>query len=85
MPPPLPTFLNFFFLQKRILLAKVSIKRVRNLSQNAGNGHFRDSNFQKFLGDPPKKLAPSVLVGPPPPPPRVSKLNMCIFLPVVFV
>ena len=83
-PPPPPHFFEFFFLQKRILLAKVSIKRVRNLSQNAGNGHFRDSNFQNFLGDPPKKLAPSVLVGSPPPP-RVSKLNMCIFLPVVYV
>ena len=35
----------------RNLLAKVSIiKRVRNLSQNAGNGHFRGSNFQTFLG-----------------------------------
>ena len=28
-----------------------SIKRVRNLSQNAGNGHFRNSNFQNLLGD----------------------------------
>ena len=45
----MPPFLDIF-LQKRNLLAKISIKRVRNLSQNAGNVHFRDSNFQKFLG-----------------------------------
>ena len=32
------------------LEVSISIKRVRNLSQNAGNGHFRDSNFQKFQG-----------------------------------
>ena len=51
-PPPhlLPFRISsfFFFLQKRSLLTKISIKRVRNLSQNAGNGHFRDSNFAKF-------------------------------------
>ena len=47
---PVPPVLNFYFLQKRSLLAKISIKRVRNLSQNAGNGHFKDSNFSKFLG-----------------------------------
>ena len=47
---PRPPFRNFFFLQKRSLLAKISIKQVRNLYQNAGNGHFRDSNFQNFLG-----------------------------------
>ena len=33
------------------------------MSQNAGNGHFRDSNFQNFMGehapDPPRKLTPS--------------------------
>ena len=43
--PPFLEFFFFFFLQKRSLLAKTSIKRVRNLSQNAGNGHFRDPNF----------------------------------------
>ena len=42
---------GFFFVQKRSLLAKISIKQVGNLFQNAGNGHFRDSNFQKYLGD----------------------------------
>ena len=31
-------------------LGRSRVKRVRNLFQNAGNGHFRDSNFQKFLG-----------------------------------
>ena len=45
----LPPFLDFF-LQKRSLPAKISTKRVRNLSQNAGNGYFRDSNLQNFLG-----------------------------------
>ena len=35
----------FFFLQNRSLLAKISIKRVRNLSQNAGDGYFGNSNF----------------------------------------
>ena len=46
-PPPILDF----FLQKRSLLAKTSTKRAQNLSQNAGNGHFRDSNFQKVLGE----------------------------------
>ena len=59
-PPPFLDFCSFF-----------SIKRVQNLSQNAGNVHFRDSNFQHFLGvgmppDPPRKLTPSALVGVPP-------------------
>ena len=35
-PPPL----DFFYLQKWSLLAKVNIKWVQNLSQIAGNGHF---------------------------------------------
>ena len=48
--PTVPPF-QIFFLQKRSLLAKISFKRAQNLSQNAGNGHFRDSNFQKFLGE----------------------------------
>ena len=49
----------------------MSIKQARNLSQNARNGHFRDSNFQNFLGgggmplDPPRNLASSALVGAP--------------------
>ena len=30
---------------------KISIKPARNLSQNTRNGHFRDSNFQKCLGE----------------------------------
>ena len=61
---------GLFFLQKRSLLARISIKQVRNLSQNAGNSHFRDSNFQTFLeGMPPNiptNLAPSALVGASP-------------------
>ena len=63
----------FFFYKNEVYEQKVicSIKRVRNLSQNAGNGHFRDAHFQKFLGEhaprPPRKFAPSARVVPPPP------------------
>ena len=46
-PPPLLDF----FLQIQSLLAKISTKRAQNLSQNAGNGHFRDSKFKKFRGE----------------------------------
>ena len=57
-------FLEFLFLQKRSLQAKISIKRVRNLSQNV-------EIFNHFWGsmppDPLGKLAPSALVPPPPP------------------
>ena len=67
--PPPPPFLEFFFYKSEVEKQKTSIKWVRNLSQNAGNGHFRDSNVQKFLGvhaqNPPRKLAPSVLIGAP--------------------
>ena len=49
--------LGFFFFTKAKFTSKINIKRVRNLSENVGNGHFRDSNFQTFLGgmppDPP--------------------------------
>ena len=42
---------------------------MKFVSKNAGNGHFRDSNFKKFLGEhapkPPRKLAPSTLVDAP--------------------
>ena len=61
-----------FFLQKWSLLAKISIKRVRNLSQNAENGHFRDSNFQNFWGGHPIRppleslRLRCLLVAPPP-------------------
>ena len=69
-PVPPPFFLDFF-LQRRSLLAKISIKRVRHLSQNSGTGYFRDSNFQKFLeGMPPNHLECSRLrrsLVPPPP------------------
>ena len=73
LPPPSFWIFFFFFLQKQVYEQKVicSIKRVQNLSQNAGNGHFRDSHFQNFLGEHaprlPRKLAPSALVVPPPP------------------
>ena len=30
---------------------KISIKWVKHLSQNAGNDHFRNSNFQNFWGN----------------------------------
>ena len=54
-----------FFLQKW------STKWVRNLSQNAGNGHVKDSNFQNFLGEhDPKSTNKARAFGthyPPPP------------------
>ena len=47
-----------------------SIKQVRNLSQNAGNDNYRDSNLQKCIGEhaptSPRRLAPSALVLPLP-------------------
>ena len=39
------------FLKNEVYEQTICIKLVRNLSHNAGNGHFRDSNFQKFLGE----------------------------------
>ena len=44
-PPPF----FFFFFTKTKFTSKISTKQAQNLSQNAGNGHFRDSNFQKFM------------------------------------
>ena len=38
-----------FFYKSEVYEQKISIKRIRNLSQNSGNGHFGDSNFQNFL------------------------------------
>ena len=68
-PPPPPLLLDFFFFffffffyKNEVYEQKVlcSIKRVGNLSQNAGNGHSRDSNFQKLALPPPplKVLVP---------------------------
>ena len=65
-PPP------FFFLQKRRLLAKTSIKRVRNLS-HLEMVILEIQIFKNVCGGipshPPRKLAPLALVGAPPPPP----------------
>ena len=47
---PVPPFLDLFFTKAKFT-SKISTKRIQNLSQNAVNGHFRDSNFQKFLGE----------------------------------
>ena len=67
VPPPPPLCSFFFFYKNEVYKPKISIKRVRNLSQIAGNGHFRDSNFRIFLGEhalrSPRKLS---LVMPPP-------------------
>ena len=56
---------------------------TRNFSQNAGNGHFRDSNFQKFLGEhaPDAKgmssaVPPLLKVLDPSLPPHLSNLCM---------
>ena len=64
----------FFFLQKRSLLAKISIKRVRNLFQNTEVEILETPIFGK--------LAPSALVGvlsfspPPPHPPPLPFENL---------
>ena len=47
---PVPPFWDYFFTKAKFT-NKISTKRAQNLSQNAGNGHFRDSNFQKILGE----------------------------------
>ena len=72
---PLPILHFFSFYKNEVYKRKISIKRVRTLSQNAGNGRFRDSTFQKLQGEnaprpPPPygKLALSALVVLPPPP-----------------
>ena len=41
-------FLDFFFFTKMKFTSKKLVLRVRNLSQNARNGHSGESNFQKF-------------------------------------
>ena len=66
-------FFFFFFTKTKFTSKKlyiVLIKQVRNLSQNAGNGHFRDSHIQSenFWGCMPpdfsRKLALSALLVP---------------------
>ena len=61
-----PLFVVFFFYNSEDYQQNISIEQVRN----AGNAHFRDSNFQQFLEDiasvTPTKLTPLALVVPPP-------------------
>ena len=46
-----------FFYKNEVYERKMSIKQVRNLSQNAENSHFRDLNFKTFWGSmPPQPL-----------------------------
>ena len=45
VPPPVILEFFFFFTKTKLTSKKISINRVRNLSQNAGNSHFRDSHF----------------------------------------
>ena len=45
-----PLWIFFVFTETKFTSKKISVKLERNLSQNAGNGNFRDSNFQIFLG-----------------------------------
>ena len=49
---PLPPFFGvvFSFYISEFYGQKIRVKRVRNLSLNAGKGHFRDSNFPKVSG-----------------------------------
>ena len=64
-PPPSWDF--FFFYQSVVYEQEISIKRVRNLSQNAGNGILKTQIFRGNISpEPPRKLAPSLLVGAPP-------------------
>ena len=65
--PPLPLF-GFLFYKIEVYEQKVTIKRVRNLCQNAGNCHFQI--FKNLWGsmppNPHRKLAPSALCVPLP-------------------
>ena len=75
--PPLFGFFSSSFYKNKFTSKKlyVALNEYKKLSQNVGNGHFRDSHFQNFLGEhaprtpppPPRKLAPSALVLPSPP------------------
>ena len=60
-PPPCFFGLNEVYEQRN------SIRRVQDLSQNAGNSQFGDLNFQKFVGEHASKpLVPSALIVIPP-------------------
>ena len=67
MPPP---FLDFF-LQKRSLLAKLVLKEHKICLKMLEMAILETQIFKNFCGsmppDPPRKLAPSALVGAPPP------------------
>ena len=75
---PFFSFLFFFFDKSEVCKQKINIKRVRNLLQNAGNGHFSDSNFQNILVEhaarPPGELCLRCSC-PPPLPPSLKVLN----------
>ena len=87
VPPPPPSF--FFFYKNKVYEQKNGIKRVRNLSQTAGNGHFKTQIFKHFWGSifpgPPRKLAPSALVVAPPPPSLYESLGSAPGTALVFV
>ena len=59
---PLPSWDFFFFYQSVVYEQEISIKRVRNLSQNAGNGILKTQIFRGNISPEP----PSLLVGAPP-------------------
>ena len=69
-PPPL---LDFFFLQKRSLLAKLVLNKHKICLKMLEMAILETQIFKNFCGsmppDPPRKLAPSALVAALPPPP----------------
>ena len=46
-----PPLFKIFFYKNAVNKQKFSIELVQNLSKSAENSHFRDSNFQNFLGE----------------------------------
>ena len=80
--PSPPSLLDIFFYKSKVHEQKLVLGEYEVYSQNAGKGHFRDTNFQNISGgippDPPGKLAHRALVLPPPPPPTpVLKSWIC--------
>ena len=69
-PLPLP-LLDFLSTKMKFTSKKIAFNKYEILNQKAGNGHFRDSNFQKKGGnmppDYPRKFVSQRLLCPPPP------------------
>ena len=89
VPPPPPSLLDTFFYKSKVHEQKLVLGEYEVYSQNAGKGHFRDTNFQNISGgippDPPGKLAHWALVLPPPPPPPPHPRFKVLDLPLLDV